>query len=88
MSDENSTPEGEPLWGASRVSGTDDLAAETLQGVSVLDGDENDNEADFVPPKGRLGAALALGASMSIDNSEGGVSKTFFPQIMVAFGLG
>ncbi len=44
--------------------------------------------ADFVPPKGRLGATIALGVSQSIDNSEGGVSKTFFPQIMVAFGLG
>ncbi|QIK72558.1 MFS transporter [Propioniciclava coleopterorum] len=32
--------------------------------------------------------ALSLGVSQSIDNSEGGVSKTFFPQIMVAFGLG
>ena len=88
MSDENSTPEGEPLWGASRVSGTDDLMANTPRGVSMVDGDETDNEADFVPPRGRLGAAIALGASMSIDSSEGGVSKTFFPQIMVAFGLG
>ena len=87
MSDENSTPEGEPLWGASRVSGTDDLMANTPRGVSMVDGDETDNEADFVPPRGRLGAAIALGASMSIDSSEGGVSKTFFPQIMNAFGL-
>ena len=88
MSDNNSTPEGEPLWGASRVSGTDDLLANTPQGVSMLDGDEGADESNFVPPRGRVGAAISLGASMSIDSSEGGVSKTFFPQIMVAFGLG
>ena len=88
MSDKNSAPQGEQLWGASRVSGTDDLLANTPGGVSLVDGDENADEANFVPPRGRLGAAISLGASMSIDSSEGGVSKTFFPQIMVAFGLG
>lgn len=44
-------------------------------------------DAEFVKPKGRVGATVALGASMSIDNSEGGVSKVFFPQIMNAFAV-
>ncbi len=50
--------------------------------------DEDADESGFVPPKGRIGGTLALGVSTAIDNSEGGVSKTFFPQIMIAFQLG
>ena len=88
MPDNNYRPEGDPLGGATQVPGTDDMAAVTPVGVTVVDGDETDDERDFVPPKGRLGATIALGVSQSIDNSEGGVSKTFFPQIMTAFGLG
>ena len=88
MPDNNYRPEGDPLGGSTQVPGTDDMAAVTPAGVTVVDGDETDDERDFVPPKGRLGATIALGVSQSIDNSEGGVSKTFFPQIMTAFGLG
>ncbi|MBB1501843.1 MFS transporter [Propioniciclava sp. MC1683] len=88
MPDNNYRPEGDPLGGSTQVPGTDDMAAVTPVGVTVVDGDETDDERDFVPPKGRLGATIALGVSQSIDNSEGGVSKTFFPQIMTAFGLG
>ncbi len=87
MPDNNYRPEGDPLGGSTQVPGTDDMAAVTPAGVTVVDGDETDDERDFVPPKGRLGATIALGVSQSIDNSEGGVSKTFFPQIMNAFGL-
>lgn len=47
-----------------------------------------DTDADFVRPKGRLGGTISLGVSQSIDNSEGGISRTFFPQIMHAFGVG
>ena len=88
MSDNNYRPEGDPLGGSTQVPGTDDMAAVTPAGVTIVDGDEGDDERGFVPPKGRLGATLTLGISQSIDNSEGGVSKTFFPQIMTAFGLG
>ena len=89
MSDSNNAPdEGQQVWGATHVAGTDNYAAFTPRGVAVLDGDENADERDFVPPKGRFMGAVSLGVSQSIDNSEGGVSKTFFPQIMVAFGLG
>ncbi|MEL4505310.1 MFS transporter [Luteococcus sp. H138] len=42
----------------------------------------------FVRPQGRTGAAVALATAQSIDNTEGGVSKVFFPQIMNAFSLG
>ena len=49
---------------------------------------EADEDADFQQPKGRLGATVSLGVSQSIDNTEGGVSRTFFPQITVAFGVG
>ena len=87
MPDNNYRPEGDPLGGSTQVPGTDDMAAVTTAGVTVVDGDETDDERDFVPPKGRVGATIALGVSQSIDNSEGGVSKTFFPQIMNAFGL-
>lgn len=89
MSDTNYRPEDDPFGGAVQVPGTDDIAA-LLPGnrVSVVDGDESDPELDFVAPKGRLGATIVLGVSQSIDNSEGGVSKTFFPQIMTAFSLG
>ncbi len=89
VSDNNNAPdEGQQVWGATRIPGTDDYAAVTPQGVDVLDGDEDADERDFVPPKGRFMGTVSLGISQSIDNSEGGVSKTFFPQIMVAFGLG
>ena len=88
MPDNNYRPEGDPLGGATQVPGTDDIAAMTSRGVSIVDGDETDEERDFVPPKGRFAATVVLGASQAIDNSEGGVSKTFFPQIMAAFGLG
>lgn len=88
MPDNNYRPEGDPLGGSTQVPGTDDMAAVTPRGVSIVDGNESDDERDFVPPKGRMGATIALGVSQSIDNSEGGVSKTFFPQIMTAFGLG
>lgn len=87
MPDINQRPDGTPP-GTIRIPGTDDLAATSPAGVTFLDGDETDQESDFVAPKGRLGGTVALGASMAIDNSEGGVSKTFFPQIMTAFGLG
>lgn len=87
MPDNNYRPEGDPFGGATQVPGTDDIAAVIPAGVTVFDGDESEEDRDFVPPKGRLGATIALGVSQSIDNSEGGVSKTFFPQIMNAFGL-
>ena len=89
MSDNNYRPEGDPLArDVSHVPGTDDLLAVGSTGsVTMVDGDESDDERDFVPPKGRVGAAITLGLSQSIDNSEGGVSKTFFPQIMAAFQL-
>ncbi|MGJ6981600.1 MFS transporter [Aestuariimicrobium soli] len=54
----------------------------------VREGENVDPDADFVPPKGRTAATVTLGISQSIDNSEGGVSKTFFPQIMTAFNVG
>ncbi len=90
MSDNNYRPDGDPFArDVSQVPGTDDLTAVGPAGnVTLLDGDESDDERDFVPPKGRLGATITLGLSQSIDNSEGGVSKTFFPQIMAAFQLG
>ena len=87
MPDNNYRPEGDPLGGSTQIPGSDDMAAVTPVGVTIVEGDENDDERDFVPPKGRLGGTIALGVSQSIDNSEGGVSKTFFPQIMNAFGL-
>ena len=71
---------------AVRVPETDDLAGVGPLGVTVVV--HNDEEADFQPPKGRLGATVSLGVSQSIDNTEGGVSRTFFPQITVAFGVG
>lgn len=88
MPDSNYRPEGDPMGGSTQVPGTDDMAAVTPVGVTIVDGNEYDDERDFVPPKGRLGGTIALGMSQSIDNSEGGVSKTFFPQIMNAFALG
>lgn len=54
----------------------------------VREGENVDADAEFVQPKGRTAATLTLGISQSIDNSEGGVSKTFFPQIMTAFNVG
>ena len=71
---------------AVRVPETDDLAGVGPLGVTVVV--HNDEDADFQPPKGRLGATVSLGVSQSIDNTEGGVSRTFFPQITVAFGVG
>lgn len=72
-----------------QVPGTGELVGEAFDpagvGVSVV---EDHVDANFVAPKGRLGGTIALGVSQSIDNSEGGVSKTFFPQIMAAFGVG
>ena len=88
MPDNNYRPEGDPLGGSTQVPGTDDMAAVTTAGVTVVDGDEADDERDFVPPKGRMVGTLVLGISQSIDNSEGGVSRTFFTQIQTAFGLG
>lgn len=87
MPDSTYRPEGDPLGGSTQVPGSDDMAAITPVGVTIVAGDEDDDERDFIPPKGRLGGTIALGVSQSIDNSEGGVSKTFFPQIMNAFGL-
>lgn len=46
-----------------------------------------DDEATGGVP-GRTGGLVALGISQSVDNSEGGVSKVFFPQITAAFGVG
>lgn len=92
MSDTKSSfrPEGDPLGGSTQVPGTDDMAAVTPVGITIVKGPE-DVDADeplFEPPKGRFAGTLSLGASQAIDNSEGGVSKTFFPQIMLAFGQG
>lgn len=83
-----SPPNGDPT---SVNLGKDDIAAigPTTAGpttITVLDADEDD--ANFEPPKGRGAATVVLGVSQSIDNTEGGVSKTFFPQIMNAFGVG
>lgn len=69
-----------------QVRGQDDLVAVSPNlGAGYVPVDE---DADFVPPKGRGAASFALGTSMAIDNSEGGVSKTFFPQMMTAFHVG
>jgi MFS family permease len=54
----------------------------------VREGENSQDDPDFVAPKGRTAATVTLGISQSIDNSEGGVSKTFFPQIMTAFNVG
>lgn len=66
--------------------------AETPTGTVLTsqpsDDDLDPEEKDFVMPRGRVGGTIALGVSQAVDNSEGGVSKTFFPQIMLAFGLG
>ncbi|WP_232547347.1 MFS transporter [Propioniciclava soli] len=78
---------GDP-FGATQVPETGDMAATTPQGVTIVDVDDDADERDFVPPAGRLAGTVVLGMSQSIDNSEGGVSRTFFPQITVAFGLG
>lgn len=59
------------------------MSNKTLSATSVADPDD-----DFTQPKGRTGATVSLGVSQSIDNTEGGVSRTFFPQIMNAFGVG
>ena len=75
-------PEGDRS--AVRVPETDDLAGVGPLGITVVVHEDH----DFKPPKGRLGATVSLGVSQSIDNTEGGVSRTFFPQIMTAFGVG
>ncbi|MDO5286800.1 MAG: MFS transporter [Actinomycetia bacterium] len=46
-----------------------------------------DEDESFVKPKYRTAGTVSLGLSMSIDNTEGGVSRTFFPQIANVFGL-
>lgn len=83
--------ERDPLEaGASRVPGSDDvvgLPAGTAGGAAYID-DTPPGEEAFVPPPGRLGGTVVLGLSQSIDNSEGGVSRTFFPQIQNAFNVG
>ncbi len=56
--------------------------------VTVAEPAVDEDEEGFVPPPGRVGGTLALGVSTAIDNSEGGISKTFFPQIMLAFNVG
>lgn len=88
MPDSNYRPEGDAFGGSTQVPGTDDMAAVTPVGITIVDGNEEADERDFVAPKGRLSGTIALGVSQSIDNSEGGVSRTFFPQIMTAFQLG
>lgn len=66
-----------------------DLVTLAEDGVRLVrEGENVDADADFVKPKGRTAATITLGISQSIDNSEGGVSKTFFPQIMTAFNVG
>ena len=40
MPDNNYRPEGDPLGGSTQVPGTDDMAAVTLAGVTIVDGDE------------------------------------------------
>ena len=70
-----------------RVPDTDDLAGVGPLGVTVVVHKDED-EDDFQPPKGRMRATVSLGVSQSIDNTEGGVSRTFFPQITAAFGVG
>jgi MFS family permease len=73
---------------AVRVPDTDDLAGVGPLGVTVVVHTDEDEDEDFQPPKGRLRATVSLGVSQSIDNTEGGVSRTFFPQITAAFGVG
>ncbi|GAA1399039.1 MFS transporter [Luteococcus peritonei] len=70
-----------------QVPGQEDLVAVPASpgGVSYVPVDE---EADFVRPQGRTMAAVSLATAQSIDNTEGGVSKVFFPQIMTAFEVG
>ncbi len=56
--------------------------------VPLVEGASVDDDELFIKPKMRTMGAVSLGVSQSIDNSEGGVSKTFFPQIANAFQLG
>lgn len=87
MSDNNLRPGDDPTGASVRVPGSGDVVGPSSGangGVSLIDGAEG---PAFEKPKGRLASTVVLGVSQSIDNSEGGVSKTFFPQIMVAFGL-
>lgn len=65
--------------------------AETPTGLVMTAEDDEPADADeegFAPPRGRIGGTVALGVSQAVDSSEGGISKTFFPQIALAFGLG
>ena len=47
--------------------------------VPLVEGASVDDDELFIKPKMRTMGAVSLGVSQSIDNSEGGVSKTFFP---------
>lgn len=70
-----------------QVPGQEDLVAVPTSpgGVAYVPVDE---DAKFVKPKGRTMAAVSLATAQSVDNTEGGVSKVFFPQIMTAFEVG
>ena len=64
--------------------------AETPTGLVMTAEDDEPADADeegFAPPRGRIGGTVALGVSQAVDSSEGGISKTFFPQIALAFGF-
>ena len=45
--------------------------------VPLVEGASVDDDELFIKPKMRTMGAVSLGVSQSIDNSEGGVSKTF-----------
>ncbi|GAA1399034.1 MFS transporter [Luteococcus peritonei] len=83
-----SHPDGNPS--ITQLPDQEDLVAVSpTTGAAYVPVDEEAQEdRDFVQPPGRGKAVFALGTSQAIDNSEGGISKTFFPQIMVAFGVG
>ncbi|WP_394276013.1 MFS transporter [Luteococcus sp.] len=70
-----------------QVPGQEDLVAVPTSpgGVAYVPVDE---DAQFVRPKGRTAAAISLATAQSVDNTEGGVSKIFYPQIMSAFDVG
>ena len=44
MPDNTYRPEGDPLGGSTQVPGTDDMAAVTPVGITIVDGDEDDDE--------------------------------------------
>lgn len=69
-----------------QVPGQEDLVANVPgYGPTYVPVEE---DADFIRPKGRTAAAVALATAQSVDNTEGGVSKVFYPQIMAAFSVG